>query len=195
MPASKYGNEPRFLQETISKIAYNTEYTTSYTGEQAPFHNVRVPTRLRTTAWISPQKPGSSRVIQPPYQKRRTDATIINLQGLQPRLTTRAKSALQRPTSDVFERQSSHSRRPTSSVSVSSKSDRPKAEDIPRRPSSLVARRPQSLSSRFPMDYCSNDKQCFFHPANEWRRNFFVISPDWVSEHKNYFIRKNTLFG
>ena len=110
--------------------------------------------------------------------------------------TSRLKSALQRPCSNASQISRSSSRRPTSSVSAFSKRQRPSTEDLLRRPQSLVARRPQSELSRFPKEFRYIDKQCFFHPATEpSRSSVFIISPDWVSERKNHFIRKNTLFG
>lgn len=197
MPA-QYGNAPGLLQETISKITYKTEYTTSFTGERVPLQNVRIPTGFKMkTAWDEAKKPETSRAIQLPFHQRRNYPARINLRGLQPSPTARARSAVQRPSSDIsqFSRSGGRSR-PTSSLSsVFLKRERPRTEDLLRRPQSLVARRPQSELSRFPKDFRYIDKQCFFHPANEPTRSFFVISPDWVSERKNYFIRKNTLFG
>ena len=43
----KYGNAPGLLQETISKITYKSEYTTSFTRERVPLQNVRIPTGLK----------------------------------------------------------------------------------------------------------------------------------------------------
>lgn len=198
MPA-KYGSEPGFLQETISKIAYKSEYATNYTGERIPIQNVRIPTGLRNcvrmTAWDEAQKPETSRAIQLPFHQRRNYPSRINLQGLQASPTTRARSAQQRPSSKLSELSRTSGRRSTSSLSLHPMRERPSTEDLLRRPQSLVARRPQSELSRFPKDFRYIDKQCFFHPSNEPTRSFFVISPDWVSERKNYFIRKNTLFG
>lgn len=192
----KYGNAPGLLQETISKITYKSEYTTSFTGERVPLQNVRIPTGLKMrTAWDEARKPETSRAIQLPFHHRRNYPARINLQGLQPSPTARARSALQRPSSNVSQISRSSGRRPTSSVSAFSKRARPSTEDLLRRPQSLVARRPQSELSRFPKEFRYIDKQCFFHPATEPSRSFFIISPDWVSERKNYFIRKNTLFG
>lgn len=193
---SQHGDAPGLLQETISKITYKSEYSTSFTGERVPLRNVRIPTGLKMkTAWDEAQKPETSRVIQLPFHQRRKYPAKINLQGLQPSPTTRARSAQQRPCSNTSQFSRSSGRRPTSSLSVFSKRERPSTEDLLRRPQSLVARRPQSELSRFPKDFRYTDKQCFFHPANEPTRSFFVISPDWVSERKNHFIRKNTLFG
>lgn len=195
MPA-QYGNAPGLLQETITKIQFKSEYTTSFTGERVPLQNVRIPTALKIkSAWDEARKPETSRAIQLPFSQRGGYPTRINLQGLQPSPTARAKSAIQRPGSSLSHSSRGSGRRPTSSLSVLSKPERPSTEDLFRRPQSLVARRPQSELSRFPKDFPYIDKQCFFHPANEPTRSFFVISPDWVSERKNHFIRKNTLFG
>ena len=192
----KYGNAPGLLQETISKITYKSEYTTSFTGERVPLQNVRIPTGLKMrTAWDEARTPETSRAIQLPFHHRRNYPARVNLQGLQPSPTARARSALQRPSSNASQISRSSGRRPTSSVSAFSKRERPSTEDLLRRPQSLVARRPQSELSRFPKEFRYIDKQCFFHPATEPSRSFFIISPDWVSERKNYFIRKNTLFG
>ena len=195
MPA-QYGNAPGLLQETITKIQFKSEYATSFTGERVPLQNVRIPTALKTkSAWDEAQKPETSRAIQLPFRQRGGYPTRINLQGLQPSPTARAKSAIQRPGSNLSHSSRGSGRRPASSLSALSKPERPSTEDLLRRPQSLVARRPQSELSRFPKDFRYIDKQCFFHPANEPTRSFFVISPDWVSERKNYSIRKNTLFG
>lgn len=198
MPA-KYGNEPALLQETISKLTYKSEYATNFTGERVPIQNVRIPTGLRNcvrlTAWDEAQKPETSRAIQLPFHQRRNYPTRINLQGLQPSPTARAKSALQRPSSNMSELSRNSGRKSANSMSAGSRHERPSTEDLLRRPQSLVARRPQSELSRYPKEFRYIDKQCFFHPANEPTRSFFVISPDWVSERRNYFIRKNTLFG
>lgn len=198
MPA-KYGSEPGLLQETISKIAYKSEYTTSFTGERIPIQNVRIPTGLRNcvrmTAWDEAQKPETSRAVQLPFQQRRNYPARINLQGLQPSPTARARSAQQKPNSNISDLSRTSGRRSASSLSAHPRRERPSTEDLLSRPQSLVARRPRSELSRFPKDFRYIDKQCFFHPANEPSRSFFVISPDWVSERKNYFIRKNTLFG
>lgn len=194
MPA-EYANEPGLLQQTISKIAYRSEYSTSFRGERVPIQNVRIPTGLRKcvglTAWDEARKPETSRAIQLPFRQRRNYPARINLQGLQPSPTARARSA----TSNVSELSRSNGRRSTSSMSALARRERPSTEDLLQRPQSLVARRPQSELSRFPKDFRYIDKQCFFHPSNEPTRSFFVISPDWVSERRNHFIRKNTLFG
>lgn len=198
MPA-KYGGEPGFLQETISKVTYKSEYTTSFTGERVPLQNVRIPIGLRKcvrmTAWDEAQKPETSRAIQLPFHQNRNYAAKINLQGLQPSPTARVRSAQQRPYSNISELSRSSGRRSTSALSALPRRERPSTEELLRRPQSLVARRPQSELSRFPKEFRYVDKQCFFHPAKEPTRSFFVISPDWVSERRNYFIRKNTLFG
>lgn len=195
MPA-QYGNAPGLLQETISKITYKSEYTTSFTGERVPLRNVRIPTVLKMkTAWDEAQKPETSRAIQLPFHTKRHYPARINLQGLQTTPTARARSAHHRPSSNLSHSSRDSGRRPTSSLSAFSKRERPSTEELLRRPQSLVRRRPQSELSRFPKDFRYIDKQGFFHPANEPTRGFFVISPDWVSERKNYFIRKNTLFG
>lgn len=198
MPA-KYGSEPGFLQETISKVTYKSEYTTSFTGERVPIRNVRIPTGLRKcvrmTAWDEAQKPETSRAVQLPFHQKHNYPARINLQGLQPSPTARARSAQQRPCSNISELSRRSGHRSTSALSVFSKRDGPSTEELLRRPQSLVARRPQSELSRFPKEFRYIDKQCFFRPAKEPTRSFFVISPDWVSERRNHFIRKNTLFG
>lgn len=198
MPA-KYGKEPGLLQETISKLTYKSEYATNYTGERVPIQNIRIPTGLRPcvrmSAWDEAQKPETSRVIQLPFHQRRNHPARINLQGLQPSPTARAKSAVQRPSSNISELSRSGGRKSTIPMSAGSRHERPGRKDLLNRPHSSVARRPQSELSRYPKEFRYIDKQCFFHPANEPTRGFFVISPDWVSERRNYFIRKNTLFG
>lgn len=195
MPA-QYGNSSGMLQETISKVTYKSEYKTSFTGERVPIKNFRIPTALKKSAWDEVQKPQTSRTIQLPSDARCLNyPTRINLQGLQPSPTTRAKTARERPSSNLSQLSRNSVRTHTSSLSVFTQRDRPSTEELLRRPKSLVARRPRSELSRFPKDFRYIDKQCFFHPANEPNRYFFIISPDWVSERKNYFIRKNTLFG
>lgn len=192
----QYGNSSGMLQETISKITYKSEYKTSYAGERVPIKNYRIPTALKKSAWDEVQKPETSRMIQLPLNTRCLNyPTRINLQGLQPSPTTRAKTARERPSSNSSQLSRNSARTHTSSLSVFTKRNRPSTEELLRRPHSLVAPRPRSELSRFPKDFRYIDKQCFFHPANKPNRCFFVISPDWVSERKNYFIRKNTLFG
>lgn len=195
MPAP-YGNSSGMLQETISKITYKSEYKSSFTGESVPIKNFRIPTAVKMktcTARDAVKKPETSRSIQFPLTMRSLKySPRINLQALQPFPTTKAKSALEKQSRKL----SLSSARPlTSLLSASQRRDRPSTEDLLRRPQSLVARRPRSELSRFPNDFRYIDKQCFFHRANEPTKRFFVISPDWVSERKNYFIRKNTLFG
>ena len=115
----KYGNAPGLLQETISKITYKSEYTTSFTGERVPLQNVRIPTGLKMrTAWDEARTPETSRAIQLPFHHRRNYPARINLQGLQPSPTARARSALQRPSSNASQISRSSGRRPTSSVSA-----------------------------------------------------------------------------
>ena len=175
---------------------YKSEYTASFTGARVPLQNVRIPTGLKMkTAWDEAQKPETSRAIQLPFHQRRNHPLRINLQGLQPSPTARSRSALQRPGSNISQCSRSSDRRPTSFLSAFSNRERPSTKDLLRRPQSLVARRPQSELSRFPKDFRYIDKQCFFHRAAEPTRSFFIISPDWVSERKNYFVRKSTLFG
>ena len=159
--------------------------------------NFRIPTGLKTiTAWDEARKSETPRAIQLPFHHRINYPARINVQGIQPSPTARAKSALQRPCSNASQISRSSSRRPTSSVSAFSKRQRPSTEDLLLRPQSLVPRRPQSELSRFSKEFRYIDKQCFFHPATEpSRSSLFIISPDWVSERKNHFIRKNTLFG
>lgn len=187
------------MQETISKSTYKSEYATNYTGERVPIQNIRIPTGLwpcvRMSAWDEAQKPETSRVIQLPFHQRGNYPARINLQGLQPSPTARAGSAVQRPSSNISELSRSSGRKSTTPMSAGSRHERTGTKDVLRRPQSLVARRPQSEISRYPKEFRFIDKQCFFHPANEPTRSFFVISPEWVSERRNYFIRKNTLFG
>ena len=202
MPAM-YGKAPGILEETISKIAFNTEYSTKFTGTTAQLQHVRIPTALHRTAWDEAQMPGSSRAVQPPLRERRLiRGHHINLQGLQPNPTpSRAKSAVfWRPPGGTF---SDQSRTAPSSRSDSRPTPTPRRQDprrpstaeLLRRPPSLVARRPQTLQSRHPKDFRYFDRQCFFYTSKEPRRAFFVISPDWVSERKATFIRKNNVFG
>ncbi|XP_068725903.1 uncharacterized protein [Montipora capricornis] len=198
MPAP-YGNSSGMLQETISKITYKSEYKSSFTGESVPIKNFRIPTAVKMKtckARDAVKKNETSRSIQFPLtMKSLKYSPRINLQALQPFPTTKAKSALEKQSRKLSQLSLSSARPLTSLLSESPRRDRPSTEDLLRRPQSLVARRPRSELSRFPKDFRYIDKQCFFHPANELTRRFFVISPDWVSERKNYFIRKNTLFG
>jgi len=168
------------LRDTISKIVYRTEYSSSYTGINDPFQNIKVPTHLtRRAAWQG--KPCTSQVVQLLPTTRGNKPRLINLQGLEPNRSSshrRSKSAAGRHHL-LLPQNSPQSTRPFSGLSTSS---RTRTEDLmPRRPQSLVARRIQSQLSRFPKDFRYIDKQCFFRPAQESYKTFFVISPDWVS--------------
>ncbi|XP_031572436.1 uncharacterized protein LOC116306502 [Actinia tenebrosa] len=197
MPANR--GDPGFLRETVSKIVYRTEYSSSFRGADDPFQNIPIPSHFsRRAAWAAAphnqNKPTTSRVVQLPLNRVKHET--INLQGLQPnRISSHRKirSATERHTIPFNVTQNSLDRgRPFSGITTSS---RARTEELVRTSQSLVARRLQSQLSRFPKDFRYIDKQCFFHPAQELsHKTFFVISPDWVSERQN-FIRKNNMFG
>ena len=193
MPANR--GDPGFLRETVSKIVYRTEYSSNYRGSDDPLQNLPLPSHFsRRAAWeAAAQKPTTSRVVQLPLN--RVQPEKINLQGLQPnRISSHRKirSATERHAIPRNVPQYGVDRsRPFSRLTTSS---RARTEELVRRPQTLVARRLQSQLSRFPKDFRYIDKQCFFHPAQESHKTFFVISPDWVSERQK-FIRKNNIFG
>lgn len=201
MPAM-YGRDSNILKETISRLTYKTEYSEQYTGTAVPLHNIRIPSRLRRPAWERFSPPGTSKAFPPTMQpsspEKKTYNLNINSQGLQPRVLQRSKSAvharqsyLSSPNSSVC----SSTSRPKTSTSGKGMRNPHKTVEILKQPTSLVAPRLQSQMSRFPKTFRYIDKQCFFHPCEESRRNFFVIAPDWVSEQKYSHIRKNNLFG
>ena len=186
------------LQETISRIAYKTEYSEQYAGTTTPLQHVRIPSRLHRPAWERFPNPGTSRAIQPPSETRTAFNLRINSQGLQPRQMQRSKSAVYQRRSNFSPQSSSASCSTSGHQSLTSLRpvrDRPTTDEILKRPPSFVARRIQSQLSRFPKDFRYIDKQCFFQPAEESRRGFFVIAPDWVSERRCNTIRKNNVFG
>lgn len=194
MPANR--GDPGFLKETVSKIVYRTEYSSNFRGVDDPFQNIPIPSEFsRRAAWAAAphhhiNKPTTSRVVQLPLNRVKPEK--INLQGLEPnRISSHRKirSATERHAISFNVTQNSN--RPFSGLTTSS---RARTEELVRRPQSFVARRLQSQLSRFPKDFRYFDKQCFFHPAQESHKTFFVISPDWVSERQN-FIRKNNIFG
>lgn len=191
MPVNKRG-ETGMLRETITRLVYRTEYSSSYTGAIDPFQNISVPKQItRKAAWETSYKPFTSRALQLPSPSKSITPQLINLQGLEPNKTSRrAKSATERQL-QFFTQNRSSPRRPFSGLRTSSGA---RNEQLLQRPQSLVARRLQSQMSRFPKDYRYIDKQCFFHPAQEASKTFFVISPDWVSERQNN-IRKNNVFS
>lgn len=194
-----YGQNTNILQETISRIAYKTEYSEQYTGTREPLQHVRIPSRLHRPAWERFPNPGTSRAIQPPCQSRTAFNLSINSQGLQPRQIPRSKSTVYQRRSNFSPQSSSAScstsGRQSLTTTLKAARDRPTTDEILKRPPSFVARRLQSQLSRFPKDFRYIDKQCFFHPAEEPRRGFFVIAPDWVSERRCKVLRKNNVFG
>jgi hypothetical protein len=194
MPANR--GDPGMLRETVSKIIYRTEYSSSFTGSNDPFQNIRIPSQFtRRAAWEAAHKPGTSRLVQLPL--RRVKPEKINLQGLEPNRYSshkRIRSATERQHvsfNNITQNSLDHNR-PFSGLTTTS---RARTEEMIRRPQNLVARRIQSQLSRFPKDFRYIDKQCFFHPAQESHKTFFVISPDWVSERQQSVIRKNNIFS
>lgn len=188
------------LRETISKLVYRTEYSSSFTGDKDPFQNITIPAHItRKSAWETSYKPFTSRAVQLPRTKT-IKPQLINLQGLEPRGTRssggtsyrRSKSATERNLQFFTAQNSRQGPRPFSGLTSST--GRASTQELLQRPQSLVARRIQSQMSRFPKEFRYIDKQCFFHPAQEPSKTFFVISPDWVSERQNN-IRKNNIFS
>lgn len=192
MPINHRG-EKDILRETITNIVYRTEYSSNFTGEKDPLQNVKIPTHItRKSAWETSYKPFTSRAVQLPLSKAK-QPQLINLQGLEPRYMNcrRSKSATERHWQFFTSQNSRQSQRPLSGATTSSRLN---TQELLQRPQSLVARRIQSQMSRFPKEFRYIDKQCFFHPAQEASKTFFVISPDWVSERQT-IIRKNNVFS
>ena len=129
---------------------FKSEYTTSFTGERVPLQNVRIATGLKMrTAWDEARKSETPRAIQLPFHHRINYPARINVQGIQPSPTARARSALQRPCSNASQISRSSSRRPTSSVSAFSKRQRPSTEDLLRRPQSFFYSRAKASKRAF----------------------------------------------
>ena len=137
---------------------FKSEYTTSFIGERVPLQNVRIPTGLKMrTALDEARKSETPRAIQLPFHHRINYPARINLQGIQPSSTARARSALQRPCSNASQISWSFGRRLTSSVSAFSKRQRPSTVDLLRTTPELshakASKRAFSFPKRIPLHW------------------------------------------
>ncbi len=176
---------PLLAQTAVNSHYYQTEYRQRYEGRREGLIHNRVPTALNAWKPIS-RRPESCHAINPP-----------RLAPLDNPYTVRHI-----PTSESVRnyRRMLHSEQGSRRFDMQGQPweggafQRSNTEQG-LRTSRLELPRPKSEMTRYAKTFPYISSQCFFHPANESTRRYFVVDRDWASESKQYRIKKNNLFA
>ncbi len=188
MPSMYQMNGPSLIAHSTNRNNYQTEYNQHYEGRREILKYSRVPTAFNGWKYVA-DRPESCHAINPPrltplgnpYTIRHipTSESIRNYRRslLMPGSEQRNRFDAQgKEWRDYQSQMRSHTADITRSCRV----------DLPR---------PKSEMTRYIKTFPYINSHCFFHPANESMRRYFVIDQNWASENKQFNIKKNNLFA
>lgn len=177
---------PPLLAQSLTVPNYKTEYQQRFDGRHESLKYSRVPTAFKAWKYVAKRPETCHAFNAPPHMSssqnlyarhiptsesvRDYKRSLLSNQGYRP-------SAERRSYNDLYKIHDRHT------------------ADAGFRLNRSETQRPNSEASRYHQALPYLGSHCFFHPANEPMRRYFVIDKNWPSEHKQYNIRKNNLFA
>eukprot|EP00794_Sanderia_malayensis_P009825 gene9826-10833_t len=183
-------NAPPLLAHSISPNNYTSEYKQMYEGRRDVLKHSRVPTAFNSWKYVA-GRPDTCQAISPPRLTPMNNPHTIRHIPTSESVRNYRRSLLMsdqgwRNRFDAQGREWNSGAYTRSSTAEMSRRINNAAVELPR---------PRSEMTRYEKTFPYINSHCFFNPANERTRRYFVIDQNWASENKQYSIRKNNLFA